>query len=132
MGDGWVRIDERTSGLSLDVTNCYPAEDANIRLWTWLDNDCQRWRLQPVGPVAVTNVNNGRALDVTDCRAAEHTPVTTRSRRQDGCQRWTWEPVARADYRIRATPPGSCLSVVGGSVADGARAEQRPCADAAR
>jgi hypothetical protein len=30
-----------------DVANCGTGDGANVRQWTWLNNNCQQWQLQP-------------------------------------------------------------------------------------
>jgi len=42
-----VRLVNANSGKVLDVANCATADGAAVRQWTWLNNNCQQWRLQP-------------------------------------------------------------------------------------
>lgn len=44
----WVRLGNLNSGKVLDVADCGSADGAVVRQWSWLNNNCQQWRLQPV------------------------------------------------------------------------------------
>lgn len=45
-GGGQLRITPRHSGKAVDVINCSTADAAQVRQWTWLNNNCQRFRRQ--------------------------------------------------------------------------------------
>ncbi len=127
-GDGWVRIDDANSGKTLDVEQCFMADDVNVRLWEAVGNSpCQRWRLQPVGEVGVSNVNNGKLLGF-DCSAGDGAAVTTRAYDPGVCEKWSFTSAGGADYTIKSAQSGKCLSIAGRSTADGATTEQRACA----
>ncbi|WP_426746551.1 RICIN domain-containing protein [Myxococcus faecalis] len=45
---GYVRIEARHSGKVLDVTNCGSSTNGTVlQQWTWSNNDCQQFRLEP-------------------------------------------------------------------------------------
>ncbi|HCU49264.1 MAG TPA: alpha-L-arabinofuranosidase [Micromonosporaceae bacterium] len=46
--DGSVRMVARHSGKVLDVNSCGLADNTDIAQWSWLDNNCQRFRFMPV------------------------------------------------------------------------------------
>ncbi|MGW0425350.1 RICIN domain-containing protein, partial [Streptomyces sp. NPDC003015] len=43
----YVRIVNENSGKVADVANCGTTDGTDVRLWTWLNNNCQQWRLVP-------------------------------------------------------------------------------------
>jgi pectate lyase C len=45
-GGGQLRLTPRHSGKAADVINCSTADAAQVRQWTWLNNNCQRFRRQ--------------------------------------------------------------------------------------
>jgi GH43 family beta-xylosidase len=45
LNDGYMRIVARHSGKVVDVAGCGTGNGVNVHLWTWLNNDCQRFRL---------------------------------------------------------------------------------------
>ncbi|HET9516336.1 MAG TPA: RICIN domain-containing protein, partial [Actinoplanes sp.] len=127
--NGYVRIDEPTSGKTLDVAMCYTSEDVDVRLWGWVDGSpCQQWRLQPIGAVAVANVNSGKLLG-TDCGASTGTAVTLRFYDRSLCETWTFASAGGAAYTARNSS-GQCLGIRGGSTADGAVTVVGSCSSA--
>jgi hypothetical protein len=44
LNDGMIRLVARSGGTVIDVANCRMADGANIQTWTWLNNNCQRFR----------------------------------------------------------------------------------------
>jgi GH43 family beta-xylosidase len=126
--DGYYRLINDGSGKVLDVADCSTAAGADVRLWTWADNTCQQWRLQPVGTVAVTSPQSGKVLDVANCSTATGTDVRQWPWLDTPCQEWTFEHTDNGYYRIHpAHSTGSCLIVAGGSTADGANVTQGAC-----
>lgn len=47
LGDDTSRVVNVNSGKVLDVADCGTADGTAVRQWTWLNNACQQWRLQP-------------------------------------------------------------------------------------
>jgi hypothetical protein len=47
MGDDTSRLVNVNSGKVADVADCGTADGTTVRQWTWLNNACQQWRLQP-------------------------------------------------------------------------------------
>lgn len=46
LADGTFRIVVRHSGKVLDLSGCGTKDGTNVQLWTWLDNTCQRFRIE--------------------------------------------------------------------------------------
>ena len=38
----------QATGKVADVADCGTADGADVRQWTWLNNTCQQWSLNPV------------------------------------------------------------------------------------
>ncbi|MFJ4833682.1 RICIN domain-containing protein [Streptomyces sp. NPDC088747] len=43
----WYTPVNRHSGKCLDLAGGSTADGAYLRQWTWLNNNCRQWRLQP-------------------------------------------------------------------------------------
>jgi len=48
VADDTSRVVNAGSGKVLDVADCGTADGAVVRQWSWLNNNCQQWRFQPV------------------------------------------------------------------------------------
>ena len=50
-GVAGVEATDRTVGAKVtgdrECADCNSADGTDVRLWTWLNNDCQQWSLQP-------------------------------------------------------------------------------------
>ena len=46
--NGTYRITPKHSGASLDIANCQSEDGANVRQWSWLNNDCQKFNISTV------------------------------------------------------------------------------------
>lgn len=118
----------RNSGKVLDVAGCATASGADVRLWTWSDNACQQWRLQPVGTLAISSAQSGKVADVANCATAAGTDVRQWPWLDTPCQEWTFGHTDNGWYQIRpAHSSGSCMIVAGGATADGANVTQGAC-----
>ena len=45
-GGGQYRLTPRHSGKAIDVSNCSTANGVKVQQWTWLNNNCQKFRRQ--------------------------------------------------------------------------------------
>ena len=44
---GYLRLQNPNSGKVADVADCDSADGTDVRLWTWLNNNCQQWIAVP-------------------------------------------------------------------------------------
>lgn len=127
---GTYRLTPRHSGTAIDVENCGTTDGTNVRQWSWLDNDCQKW--------IITNAGDGtwrlspasaplEALDVTNCSTANSANLELWSWLDNDCQKWNFISRGSGYYSIQSVASGKCLDVSGASTADGANLVQYTC-----
>lgn len=130
--EGWFRFVNRISERSLDVDNCLISSTAgtNIRQMTSDDSNCQLWRLQPVGQVAITNVNSGKVLEIPLCDTADGANIHQWEYFEtSACQKWTFEHTSEGFYHVSPnSAPASCMVVEAGATEAGANIVQHQCA----
>lgn len=59
LSDGAISVRSRGNGQALDVDSCSISNSANIQLYDWLDNNCQRFYLRDVNQVETSQDSNG-------------------------------------------------------------------------
>ncbi|MDG4789124.1 family 43 glycosylhydrolase [Micromonospora sp. WMMD1102] len=63
---GWSRIENRLAGRVLEAAGC-GGTGAPVQAYTWLDNACQRFRLESVGDVLIADATGQRVWGVPGC-----------------------------------------------------------------
>lgn len=79
-----------------DTANCGTADGTNLQQWSWLNNNCQKFRLIHTatgGWVRIVNENSGKVADVANCGTADGTDVRQWSWLNNNCQQWQLTPV---------------------------------------
>ncbi|MFY1687159.1 RICIN domain-containing protein [Plantactinospora sp. WMMB782] len=103
---GWSRIENRLAGRVLEAAGC-GGIGAPVQAYTWLDNACQRFRLEPVGDVLVADATGQRVWGVPGCArwgtrpaAGSGGPVVADRPRAGNCQLWRFVPTREGYFRI--------------------------------
>ncbi|WLQ52314.1 family 43 glycosylhydrolase [Streptomyces poriferorum] len=95
-GDDTSRLVNAATGKVLDTADCSAADGADLRLWSWLDNTCQRFRFLVTdtgGWVRIVNQASGKVADVADCSTADGADIRQWSWLNNHCQQWQLKPV---------------------------------------
>lgn len=127
---GTYRITPGHSGKAIDVENCGTGSGTNVRQWSWLNNNCQKWIFTDVGGGSwrITPSNaTGQALDLTNCDGANLANIRLWSWLNNDCQKWELLDRGGGYYSIRSRASGKCLDISGNSSADGANLIQYTC-----
>lgn len=108
-----------SSGIALDLENCNLDVGANARMWTDLNNQCQRWFVQAVGngTYTITSYENGLSLDVQGCSSAEDVNIQTYKPNGSSCGQWEIIEVELGYYKVESKSTGKVLHILGGTQA---------------
>ncbi|MBE0456582.1 RICIN domain-containing protein [Pseudoalteromonas sp. KG3] len=128
--NGTYRITPKHSGASLDVANCDTADGANIRQWSWLNNNCQKFNITTVDGVwhRISPANApAKGLEV-------YTHSTTAG---ENINLWTYTGSYNQQFRFQSAGSGKwriinrnselCLDVDGSKTSDDANILQWTC-----
>lgn len=82
------------AGKVADVTGCASADGTDIRQWSWLNDNCQKFRLIYTGGdhVRITNVSTGKVADVANCGTGDGADVRQWSWLNNDCRQWRLVP----------------------------------------
>ncbi|WP_427890308.1 RICIN domain-containing protein [Kribbella sp. GL6] len=117
--DGRYKITSLQGGMSLDITNCDPAQ--GVRTWDYIaDSPCQKWQLKPLGDdiYQIVDPSTNTALQTSGCSRATHATVIAFPVDESDCQRWRIEP-AGDGWSIHQADTGLSLDVNGCNPAHG-------------
>jgi len=126
---GTYRITPRHSGKALDVAWCETGDGANVQQWSWLNNNCQKWRTSDVGsgywrlsPMNATS----KAMDVDGWSTSNGGNIQIWAYHGGACQKFQ---ISSYDgyYRIINQNSGKCVDIANVSTADGANVQQWSC-----
>lgn len=127
---GTYRITPRHSSKAIDVENCGTGNGTNVRQWSWLNNNCQKfiftsadagyWRISPSNA-------SGKALDVPNCSGSDNASIQLWDWYNNDCQKWELIDRGGGWYSIRSKTSGKCLDISGISTNDGADLIQWSC-----
>lgn len=104
--NGWWSWQNRQTGKLLGAEQCQGA-------------NCDQWRVQPVGPLAITSVQSGKVLAADHCAVGGN--VEQQEWKNTACQAWNFKSVEDGFFHI--TPTGQdnlCLTVEASSIVTGA------------
>lgn len=121
---GYSILTSRTGGTVLD------AASGSVRLTTATATAAasQEWALRPSGAVAVTSFVTGKSFDLPNCSTADGAVLQQQEWLGSPCQRVTFTPAADGAVELHpVSAAAKCLSVTGGSTADGATVTQGAC-----
>ena len=132
--DGWVKFEARVGESVLGLASCEAGSSAGAQAGAWQKgNDCQQFRLQPVGDVKIVNANTGKVVSTDRGGIADKVNVVLWSLGELPGQRWSFVHKDSGYYQLVASPSAdACLAVVGDPAANGANVALQTCGDAAR
>ena len=125
--DGLATITNRATGLNLSVANCSSEQGQAVQ--QAMNTDCQQWRLQPTGEIAVLSQQSGKVLSIVP------NPATNIS----NVEQSAWTNKANQIWQITATESGFmqlknknaaelCVGIADNAVVPGANVELQQCA----
>ncbi len=128
--NGTYRITPAHSGKSLDVENCGVAAGTNLRQWSWINNNCQKFIITRVDDVwhRISPVSaSGLAFDVDSYSTADGANLMLWNNTNTHNQMFRFQSAGSGRYRIINRNSEKCLDVAGNSTADGANVNQWQC-----
>ncbi|MDW6004626.1 family 43 glycosylhydrolase [Vibrio mangrovi] len=133
--NGTYRITPLHSDKSLDITNCATADGTNVRQWSWLNNDCQKFAITNVDGIwhriSPLNAPN-QALDVYNGYRTSNANIAIYPYRSAANQQFRFQAAGSGKWRIINRNSGLCLNVVDSSSDDGANVVQYRCTPGAQ
>ncbi|WP_433218888.1 arabinofuranosidase catalytic domain-containing protein [Dactylosporangium sp. CS-047395] len=119
------RLTNLASGKVLDAVNCGTANGTGIQMWQNLNNACQQWRFNNVGPNkwTITNVNAGKVLDAVNCGLALGTATNLWQSLGNTCQQWAVIPAGNGRYEIVVENSGMVLDDQNCGTANGTKVQ---------
>lgn len=124
VADGGVyRITPRHSGKAVDVASCGTANGTNVQQWSWLNNDCQKWRFTDLGGGAwrISPLNApDMALDLTSCSLSNAANIQLWTWADNDCQKWKLVERDSGYYAIQNLLSGKVLDILNFDTANGA------------
>jgi len=128
--NGTYRITPVHSNKSLDVANCANADGTNVQQWSWLNNDCQKFRITTVDGIwhSISPVNaSNKALDVDSFSTANGANVMLWAAAGASNQQFRFQSAGTGRYRIVNRNSEKCLDISAAATADGANLVQWDC-----
>ena len=109
------RLTARHSGQVLDLSKCSPADGAKVQQYRWLDNACQRWRLEATdgGYYKLRSQSSGLVLEVNAAGVQDGDRVQQWTDNSGDWQQWRIEAVAGGYYKLTNRRSGRVLEVGG-------------------
>ena len=120
------RLTARHSGQVLDLSKCSPADGAKVQQYRWLDNACQRWRLEATdgGYYKLRSQSSGLVLEVNAAGVQDGDRVQQWSDNSGDWQQWKPEATDGGYYKLTNRRSGRVLEVGGISQAPEAGVQQ--------
>lgn len=122
----YYSLDARHSGKTADVAACSAANGADVRQWSWLNNDCQRWQFTETGDgyYNIWNKNSGLCLEVFGWGTANGADVVQYKCLGGANQEWQMVTTDGPYFRLVNRHSGKVLDVGGCNPGDGANISQ--------
>lgn len=128
--NGNYRITPVHSGKSLDVENCGTAAGTNLRQWSWLNNNCQKFSItsidgiwHKISPLSAT----GLAFDVNSFSTANGANLMLWNSYSNYAQQFRFQSAGSGRYRIVNRNSEKCLDISAAATTDGANLNQWEC-----
>jgi len=120
LADGVYRLKVLHSGKVADVNGC--SSTGAVQQWTWLDNNCQKWRLTSVGGgyYKVESIATGKVMDVWQASTANGASVVQWAWLNGSNQKWAFTSVGGGYYKVVNQNSGKVLEVWNASTSNGA------------
>lgn len=130
IANGTYRITPSHSNKALDAANCNSANGTSVQQWSWLNNDCQKWRVTHLGDgyyQIAPAFAQSKALDVANNITADGTNVQLWDYWGSQGQQFRFQSSGSGRWRIIARHSGKCLDINGASTANGSKLIQWTC-----
>lgn len=127
---GVYHIHPLHSGKAIDVANCGSGNGSNVQQWSWLNNNCQKWRISPVDGIwhrISPAVALGKGLDVDSFATYNGANVMLWDYWGGTNQQFRFQSAGSGKWRIINRNSELCLDVEGISTANGANILQWQC-----
>ncbi len=127
---GTYRITPVHSGKSLDVENCGVANGTNLRQWSWLNNNCQKFIVTRIDDVwhRISPVNAAdKAFDVDSFSVANGANLMLWGFAGSHNQQFRFQAAGSGRYRIVNRNSEKCLDIAAAATGDGANLYQWQC-----
>ncbi|MGC1507586.1 RICIN domain-containing protein [Ketobacter sp.] len=128
--NGTYQIRPLHSGKALDVNYCSASNGTNIQQWAWLNNDCQKWKIEPVdgiwhriSPLVASN----KALDVSRFSTSNGANLMLWDYWGSSNQQFRFQSAGSGKWRIINRNSELCADVENRSAANGANLAQWEC-----
>jgi hypothetical protein len=123
------RINNRNSGLALDVFEASTADGGNVVQWAWNGGANQKWQVQDAGGgyVRIVNSNSGKCLDVYQWSTANGGNVVQWTCGTGNNQQWQVQDAGGGFVRFVNRHSGKCLDVNAYSMENGGNVQQWTC-----
>jgi GH43 family beta-xylosidase len=107
------KLINQSSGRVADVVNASTADGADIRQWSDLNNNAQKFRFDSVGSgyYKITNVGSGKVFDVDNASTADGANVRQWSDLNNDAQKWRLVYVGNGSYKLLAKHSGKALDL---------------------
>ncbi len=111
--DGVYRITSKKGGKVLDLNSCDAANGANIHVWNWLNNDCQKWQVSSEGGgfYRIQSESSGKSVDVPFCSSDLGVNIHQWQNYDNDCQKWMIKHVSNGYYKVISKASGLALDV---------------------
>ncbi len=129
--DGVYRLTPAHSGKSLDAAYCSTSNGTDVQQWSWLNNDCQKWRLTHVGDgyYRISPLHaSGKAMDVENISTSNGADIILWDYWGGHGQQFRFQSSGSNRWRIIARHSEKCLDVEGRTQNDGGNLIQWTCA----
>lgn len=89
--DGWMKIVNVQSKKSLDVDNNSLLNEAKLQQWDYTGEDCQKWRLEPIGDYYINAKHSGKYVNVDGGVLENGSPIIQFDFESNDWFRWRFE-----------------------------------------
>jgi len=130
VANGNYRLMPVHSGKAIDVNYCSANNGTNIQQWSWLNNDCQKWKISQVDGqwYRISPVNAPeKSLDIESRSTANGANILLWDYQSGTNQQFRFVAQGGNKYQIVNRNSGLCIDVAGISIADGANIMQWQC-----
>ena len=120
------RIINQNSGKVADVENCSTANGGNVRQWSDLGNNCQKFTFTSMGSgyYRIQNVNSGKCLDDWAWSTADGANIAQYTCGSGNNQQWSITSAGGGYYTLTNRNSGKVLDVSNCGTADGTNIQQ--------
>ncbi|UJF31475.1 family 43 glycosylhydrolase [Paenibacillus hexagrammi] len=121
-----MKLINQSSGKVADVANASTNDGADVRQWSDLNNNAQKFRFDSAGSgyYKITNVGSGKVLDVQNASTADGANVWQWSDLGNDAQKWRLVYVGLGSYKLISKNSGKALDLANADPNNGADIRQ--------